>query len=96
MQRQKDGLGAFPEAIQSPTITALRSQYAEIVRREAEQKTTLGDRHPAVIEIEAQAERLRGVIDTEINRVARSARAEYQSAKSSEQARRAQAQRACQ
>ncbi len=85
VQRRKGELGAFPEAIQSPTITALRSQYAEIVRREAEQKTTLGDRHPAVIEIEAQAERLRGVIDTEINRIALSARAEYQSAKSSEQ-----------
>ncbi len=65
VQRKKDALGAFPEAIQSPTITALRSQYAEIVRREAD---------PAVIEIEAQAERLRGVIDTEINRIALSAR----------------------
>jgi succinoglycan biosynthesis transport protein ExoP len=85
VQHKKDETGAFPEAIQSPTITALRSQYAEIVRREAEQKTTLGDLHPAVLEIEAQAERLRGVIDTEVNRVALSARAEYESAKASEQ-----------
>ena len=85
MQRRKDETGAFPEAIQSPTITALRSQYAEIMRREAEQMTTLGARHPAVLEIEAQAERLRGVIDDEVNRIALSARAEYESAKSSEQ-----------
>jgi len=84
-QRKKDETGAFPEAVQSPTITALRSQYAEIMRREAEQKTTLGDLHPAVIEIEAQAERLRGVIDAEVNRIALSARAEYERAKSSEQ-----------
>jgi len=55
------------------------------MRREAEQKTTLGDLHPAVIEIEAQAERLRGVIDAEVNRIALSARAEYERAKSSEQ-----------
>ncbi|HXQ83172.1 MAG TPA: GumC family protein, partial [Xanthobacteraceae bacterium] len=84
-QRKKDETGAFLEAVQSPTITALRSQYAEVMRREAEQKTTLGDLHPAVIEIEAQAERLRGVIDAEVNRIALSARAEYERAKSSEQ-----------
>ncbi len=85
VRRRKNDTGAFPEAIQSPTITALRSQYAEIMRREAEQKTTLGDLHPAVIEIEAQAERLRGVIDAEVNRIALSARAEYETAKASEQ-----------
>jgi polysaccharide biosynthesis transport protein len=85
VQRRKDETGAFPEAIQSPTITALRSQYAEIMRREAEQMTTLGARHPAVIEIEAQAERLRGVIADEVSRIALSARGEYETAKSSEQ-----------
>jgi len=85
VQRRKDETGAFPEAIQSPTITALRSQYAEIMRREAEQMTTLGARHPAVLEIEAQAERLRGVIADEVNRIALSARSEYETAKSSEQ-----------
>ena len=84
VQRSKSEIGAFPEALQSQTITALRSQYAEIVRREAEQMTTLGARHPAVIEIEAQAERLHQMITDEVNRIAVSARAEYESAKSSE------------
>ncbi len=51
VQRSKGEIGAFPEALQSQTITALRSQYAEVLRREAEQMTTLGERHPAVIEI---------------------------------------------
>ena len=51
LQKSKDDIGAFPEAVQSQTITALRSQYAEIMRREAEQMTSLGERHPAVIEI---------------------------------------------
>ena len=83
-KRSKTDMGAFPAAIQSQTITALRTQYAEIMRREAEQKTSLGERHPAVIEIEAQAERLQHMIDDEVARVALSARAEYQSAKTNE------------
>ncbi len=85
LQRSKGEIGAFPEAVQSQTITALRSQYAEVMRREAEQMTTLGPRHPAVIEIEAQAERLQRMIATEIARIAVSARTEYESAKASEE-----------
>jgi uncharacterized protein involved in exopolysaccharide biosynthesis/Mrp family chromosome partitioning ATPase len=85
VQRAKDEIGAFPEALQSQTITALRSQYAEVTRREAEQMTTLGSRHPAVMEIEAQAERLRQTIVDEVKRIAASARTEYASAKASEE-----------
>jgi succinoglycan biosynthesis transport protein ExoP len=81
VQKSKDQVGAFPEALQSATITALRSQYAEVLRREAEQKTTLGWRHPAVTEIEAQAERLRSNIADEVNRIAQAAGAEYDGAK---------------
>jgi polysaccharide biosynthesis transport protein len=85
VQRSKDENGAFPAALQSPTITALRTQYAEIMRREAEQTASLGALHPAVIDIQAQAERLRHMIDDEIDRAAVAARTEYESAKSSEQ-----------
>jgi succinoglycan biosynthesis transport protein ExoP len=84
VQRTKDENGAFPAALQSPTITALRSQYAEIMRREAEELTTLGPRHPAVLDIQAQADRLRHMIDSEIDRTAVAARTEYESAKASE------------
>lgn len=84
VQQSKTDIGAFPDAVASPTITALRSQYAEIMRREAEQTTSLGDRHPAVIEIQAQAERLKRMIDDEVNRIALAIRAEYESAKASE------------
>jgi succinoglycan biosynthesis transport protein ExoP len=83
-QKSNGAVGAFPEAVQSATITMLRSQYNEIMRREAEQKSTLGDRHPAVIEIEAQAEKLHRSIEEEVNRIAISARAEYQRAKDDE------------
>jgi len=85
LQQSKGMVGAFPEAIQSQTITALRSQYAEVIRREAEQVTSLGPRHPAVIEIVAQAERLRRMIAEEVDRVALSARTEYETARSNEE-----------
>jgi polysaccharide biosynthesis transport protein len=85
VQQSKDPTGAFPEAVQSPTITALRTQYAEIMRREAEQMATLGARHPAVLDIQAQAERLRGMIADEISRVAASAKNEYETAKANQQ-----------
>ncbi len=86
VQRSKTDVGAFPEAVQSPTITALRSQYAEIVRREAEQMSSLGPRHPAVVDIQAQAERLRRMIEEEVNRIALAARSEYESARANEEA----------
>ena len=86
VQRSKAWTGAFPAAVQSQTIAALRSQYADVVRREAEQRSSLGDRHPAVIEIEAQADRLQKMIADEVNRLAQSAHTEYESAKAQEEA----------
>ncbi|HMG78901.1 MAG TPA: exopolysaccharide transport family protein [Xanthobacteraceae bacterium] len=80
----KTPVGAFPEAVQSPTISLLRSQYAEIMRRDAEQKSSLGERHPAVIEIEAQGARLQKLIEDEVARIAASDRAEYERAKADE------------
>ena len=84
VQKSRDDIGAFPEAVQSQTITALRTQYAEIMRLQAQQTTSLGPRHPAVIEIKAQAERLKQMINDEVNRIARAARADYDSAKASQ------------
>ena len=86
LQLSKDEIGSFPEAVQSQTITALRSQYAEVMRREAEQMTSLGERHPAVIEIQAEAARLRKMIDDEVHRIALAARSEYESARANEAA----------
>jgi succinoglycan biosynthesis transport protein ExoP len=85
LQPSKDAAGAFPEALLSPTITALRSQYAEVMRREAEQMSSLGARHPAVIEIQAEVERLRRMIDDEVRRTALSAGTEHESARQNEQ-----------
>src|ERR1700731_4834145 len=82
--QSKTPVGAFPEAVQSQTISLLRGQYAEIMRRDAEQKSSLGERHPAVIEIEAQGARLQKLIEDEVSRIAQSDRAEYERAKADE------------
>ena len=58
-QRSRADPGAIGEAVGSATITALRTQLAEILRREGEINATLGQRHPAVIEIASQARRIR-------------------------------------
>ena len=86
LQLSEEETGAFPEAVQSQTITALRSQYAEVMRREAEQMTSLGQRHPAVIEIQAEAARLQKMIEDEVHRLALAARSEYESARANEAA----------
>jgi polysaccharide biosynthesis transport protein len=85
LQQSGADLGAFTEAVQSQTIMTLRAQYAEVMRREAEQATSLGARHPAVIELRAQIERLRGMIAEEVNRITQAARNEYLRAQTSEQ-----------
>lgn len=85
LQGSPDQIGAFPEAVQSQTISALRSQYAEVMRREAEQMSSLGARHPAATEIQAEAERLRRMIDDEVRRIAGSARTDYESARANEE-----------
>ena len=64
----------------------MRSQYAEVLRREAELTTTLGARHPTLIEIRAQGQRLRRVIAEEVDRIAQAARNDYERARVSEEA----------
>src|SRR5262249_54042134 len=51
----------------------------------AEMTMRLGARHPAVAEIDAQAQGLRRLINEEVNRIAQASRNEYESARSSEE-----------
>lgn len=73
-QRNRADPGAISEATGSATIAALRTQLAEIARKQDEINATLGKRHPAVIEIELQARRIRGMIAEEVARIAEAAR----------------------
>jgi uncharacterized protein involved in exopolysaccharide biosynthesis len=65
------------EAVQAPTLAALRAQYAEVQHREAELAAQLGARHPSIVDIKAQARDLRLVIDREVGRLSEAARGDY-------------------
>jgi uncharacterized protein involved in exopolysaccharide biosynthesis/Mrp family chromosome partitioning ATPase len=66
--------GAIPEALQSPTIANLRSQYADARKRYAEMTGELGPLHPALRQMEKQVDDLRRTISEEIERFALSAK----------------------
>jgi polysaccharide biosynthesis transport protein len=68
--------GAIVEALQSPTIANLRSQYADARKRYAELAVELGPLHPALKQTEKQVEDLRRTINEEVDRVAQSAKNE--------------------
>jgi polysaccharide biosynthesis transport protein len=84
--RSGDDVAAIPEVVQSPTIGALRTQLAEVMRHEAELMTRLGPLHPAMVEIQSQARELRNQIKEEARRIAQSAHNEYDRARANEAA----------
>ena len=77
---------AVTEALKSPAIDRLRAQYTDIARQEANYRTTLGDRHPALIETMNQAREVRGLINEELKRIAAGAANDYQAARDNEAA----------
>lgn len=72
------------EALQSPVIANLRSQYAEVARNEAELASALGSQHPTLQRVRAQLADLRRQIDGEIVRILAGVRNEYEVAQSRE------------
>lgn len=78
------GSGAIPEALLSPVITNLRTQYAEAARREAEVLSTLGPKHPTVGTMRAQMTDIRAQIEREIGRLTAGIKNEFEVAQSRE------------
>ncbi|MBV8565974.1 MAG: polysaccharide biosynthesis tyrosine autokinase [Methylobacteriaceae bacterium] len=75
---------ALDDALRSPAMEKLRAQYADIVRQEANYRATLGDRHPAYIEVQSQLRDTRRLITEELKRVTDAAANEYQLARDAE------------
>jgi polysaccharide biosynthesis transport protein len=75
------GIGA---AISSDVIARLRTQYADIVKSEAEQLSKYGPRHPSVANVRAQLRDTQRLIDEEIKRILQSTRHDYEVARSRE------------
>jgi uncharacterized protein involved in exopolysaccharide biosynthesis/Mrp family chromosome partitioning ATPase len=86
LQRNRLEPDAVAEALQSPAITALRSQYAEAKQAEANARAVLGPRHPTVTAAAAQVAQNRRLIEEEVARVARTVGSEYERARANEQA----------
>ncbi len=66
------------EASKSGVLDKLRGQLAEITRQESNLRTTLGDRHPALLEVESQLRDTKTQINAELKRLADAAGVEYQ------------------
>lgn len=86
LRRGKVDAGAIAEAVQSQTVAALRAQHAEVLRRKAELTARLGERHPSIADINAQAHDLQQLIDREVTRLAQAARGDYERAQATRQA----------
>lgn len=69
------------DALKSGVIERLRAQLAEILRLDANARTTLGPRHPALNEIREQITETRRQINEELTRIADGARSTYQVAR---------------
>jgi uncharacterized protein involved in exopolysaccharide biosynthesis/Mrp family chromosome partitioning ATPase len=73
-RRASSDAGAIPEALQSPTIANLRSQYAEARKKLAELTSELGPLHPSLRQMEKQVEDLRRTVNEEVERFAQSSK----------------------
>ncbi|MCZ8375528.1 MAG: exopolysaccharide transport family protein [Beijerinckiaceae bacterium] len=70
------------DALRSGVIERLRGQLSEILRLEANARSTLGPRHPAFAEIREQVVETRRQINEELGRIADGARSAYTVAQS--------------
>ena len=82
--RNGKGIESLSEAQKAPTLDRLRGQFADIVRLEANLRTTLGPRHPQLLEVQQQAADTRRLVTEELRRVAGALENEHQVAKNAE------------
>ncbi len=69
------------DAINSATVSRLRDQYALAARREAILGANLLPSHPQMMQAHSEVERLRGLIQAEVERIAKAINLEYEAAK---------------
>lgn len=62
------------QALQSPVISAMRTQQAELTRQRAELSTRYGPRHPQMLQIDRQIADLQSDINGEIGRITQNLR----------------------
>lgn len=77
--------GGLSDALASNVVQALRTQLAEISRREVDLSNSLGPRHPQVAAVRAQLANIRSLIGEELKRIAEAARSDRDAARANEQ-----------
>ena len=70
IQQGRGDPGAIPDALLSTTISNLRAQLAEVLRRLGDLETTRGPRHPELAEVRGQERSLRRQVNEELARIA--------------------------
>jgi succinoglycan biosynthesis transport protein ExoP len=70
-------ISAVSDSLSNPIITKLRTQYLELVGREAEWSVRYGNKHLAVTKLRDQMRDLRKSIHSELRRIAESYKSEY-------------------
>ena len=84
LRRSGSDSGATPEAQQSTVITQLRASYQDLLRRESDLRTKVGDRHPDLIALVAQVAETKRQLGVELSRVAHSAQSDLDRAVANE------------
>jgi len=83
-RRSGQNVEALSEALNAPTVVALRSQYAQAAQQAASLATQLGPRHPALMQAQEQVRDTRRLIGAELDRIAEAAKVDLARAKASE------------
>jgi uncharacterized protein involved in exopolysaccharide biosynthesis len=83
---QSGDVGAVPQALQSSTVMALRSQLADVMRREGNVAATFGPRHPEIAEMSAQERSIRTLLREELARIASVTKSDLDRARADQQA----------
>ncbi len=79
VERARDpaALGTAPEAVQSQTVTLLRGQVADAMRRRSTLAMNLGPRHPDLVAADDEVRLAQRLLDQELRRVADATKNQY-------------------
>lgn len=73
------------DALNSPIVNALRTEYLQMQRRDNEWSVRYGESHQAVRDLRARMQEIRGSIRDEVRRLAATSRSDYEIAKKRQQ-----------
>lgn len=82
---QGGNIAAVAEVLQSPVVTSLRAQEAEVARREADLTSRYGPLYPQVVTVRAELADIRRGIKSEVDRIITNVKSEYEVSQKREQ-----------